>query len=121
MSEPEEKIIKSSAVLISSGEKLRLYRSVDEVPSRLRKRLIESTNSINSGTILIANRAGRERILGALRSLPRGARKQIISALKGDAEPPRAGWRRLRRMAALGLSLGTVAALWYLLASWWRA
>jgi hypothetical protein len=120
MSAPEEKIVRSSAVLISSGKKVRLYRSVDEVPSRLRKRLIESTNSINSGTILIANRAGRERILGALRWLPRGARKQIISALKGEAEAPRAGSRRWRRLAALALSLGTAAALWYLLAPWWR-
>ena len=63
MSEPEEKIVRSSSVLISSGKKVRLYRSIEEVPSRLRKRLIESTNGINAGTILIANRAGRERIL----------------------------------------------------------
>ena len=120
MSEPEEKIVRSSAVLISSGKKVRLYRSIDEVPSRLRKRLIESTSSINAGTILIANRAGRERILEALRRLPRGARKQIMSALKGETEEPRAGSRRRRRLAALALSLATAAALWYLLAFWWR-
>jgi hypothetical protein len=120
MSEPEEKIVRSSSVLISSGKKMRLYRSVEEVPSRLRKRLIESTNSINAGTILIANRAGRERILEALRRLPRGARQQIISALKGEAEAPRSGWRRQRRLAALALSLATAAVLWYLFASWWR-
>ena len=121
MSEPEEEIVRSSAVLISSGKKMHLYRSIDEVPSRLRKRLIESTNSINAGTILIANHAGRERILEVLRRLPRGARKQIMSALKGEAEPTRAGARRWRRLAALALSLGTAAALWYLLAPWWRA
>ena len=119
MSEPEEKIVRSSSVLISSGKKVRLYRSIEEVPSRLRKRLIESTNGINAGTILIANRAGRERILEALRRLPRGARQQIMSALKGEAEAPRTG-RRRRRLAALALSLATAAALCYLLASWWR-
>lgn len=120
MSEPEEQIVRSSAVLISSGKKVRLYRSIDEVPSRLRKRLIESTNGINAGTILIANRAGRERIVEALRRLPRGARKQFMYALKGEAEEPRAGSRRWRRLAALALSLGTAAALWYLLTPWWR-
>jgi hypothetical protein len=83
--------------------------------------LIESTNSINSGTILIANRAGRERILGALRWLPRGARQQIMSALREEADEPRAVSHRLRRLVvAFALSLATAAALWYSLASGWR-
>jgi hypothetical protein len=117
MSAPEEKFVKKSAVLISSGKKVRLYGSVDEVPSRLRKRLIESTSSINSGTILIANRAGRERILEALRSLPKGARSQILSVIKGKTEAPCPAPRRWRRAAALALSLGAGAALCWLLAS----
>lgn len=120
MSSPEEKFVKSSAVLISSGKTMRVYRSVDEVPARLRKRLIESTNSINSGTILIANRAGRARILGALRSLPKDARHQFLAALKGQVQTGRAKSRRLRRISAIGLSLATAAALWYLLATWLR-
>lgn len=117
MNAPEEKFVKKSAVLISSGRKVRLYGSVDEVPTRLRKRLIESTNSINSGTILIANRAGRERILEALRSLPKGARGRILSVIKGETEARNSASRRWRRMAALALSLGTGAVLCWLLAS----
>jgi len=120
VSQPEHKFVKSSAVLIAAGKKTRVYKSVDEVPSGLRKRLIESTNSINSGTILIANRAGRERILDALRSLPKDARSQIFSALKGNETEPGSGWRSKRRILALALSLATAAGLWFTLAAWWR-
>jgi len=119
VSAPEEReVVKSSAVLIASGEKVRFYRSVEDVPLRLRKRLIESTNSINSGTILIANRAARERILDALRSLPADVRKRVCSVLTGigEARPPvRGRWRR----AAVALAVAAAALLGFWLA-WWR-
>ena len=120
MSAPDKReVVKSSAVLIASGEKVRFYRSVEDVPLGLRKRLIESTNSINSGTILIANRAARERILGVLRSAPEDVRKRICSALTGigKARPPARG--RWRRAVAVALALSAAAALGFWLA-WWR-
>ncbi|MCE5308688.1 MAG: hypothetical protein LLG20_13705 [Acidobacteriales bacterium] len=120
MSAPEEQFVKSSAVLISSGKKVKVYRSVEEVPGRLRKRLIESTNSINSGTILIANRAGRDRILNALRSLPKGAHRQLLAALRDQPEHSERFTWPWRRVLALVLSLSTAVALWFLLAIWRR-
>lgn len=47
-----------------------VYRSVDEVPPRLRTRLMRSTSSSNSGTILIADRRGRREIARAMRKAP---------------------------------------------------
>jgi len=117
---PDQQFVKSSAVLISSGKNVRLYRSVDDVPGRLRKRLIESTNGINSGTILIANRAGRDRILSALRSLPEGGRRRLFAALRDQPEPSGPSMWPWRRVFGLVLSLSTAAALCYLLAIWRR-
>ena len=48
----------------------RVYRSVDEVPARLRNRLLKTTNGANSATILIADRNGRKEIDKAMRKLP---------------------------------------------------
>lgn len=57
----------TSTVLISAGGEDLVYRSVDEVPPRLRSRLMRSTSSSNSGTILIADRRGRKEIARAMR------------------------------------------------------
>ena len=59
--------LKSSTIFISVGDKTRVYRSVEEVPPPLRKKLEQSTNGIHSATILIADRRGREEILRAIR------------------------------------------------------
>jgi len=60
----------TSTVLISAGGEDLVYRSVDEVPPRLRTRLMRSTSSSNSGTILIADRRGRKEIARAMRKVP---------------------------------------------------
>jgi len=53
-------IVKTSTVMIAAGGENSFYRSVQEVPESLRRRLIETTNSENSGMIVIADRAGKE-------------------------------------------------------------
>lgn len=55
-------VMKTSAVLIAAGDEQGFYRSVQEVPEPLRTQLIETTNSANSGTIVIADSAGKEQI-----------------------------------------------------------
>ena len=55
--------IKTSAVIIATRENDGFYGSLHEVPARLRLKLEAATRSENSGTILIADQAGRERIL----------------------------------------------------------
>ena len=53
-------VMKTSAVMIASGDEHGFYRSVQDVPEPLRTQLIEITNGSNSGTIVIADRAGKE-------------------------------------------------------------
>jgi hypothetical protein len=55
-------VMKTSSVMIAAGDERNFYRSVQDVPEPLRSRLIQSTQSENSGTILIADRAGKDQI-----------------------------------------------------------
>jgi len=77
--------VKSSTIFISVGDKTQVFRSVDDVPPRLRKKLEQSTNGINSATILIADRRGREEIVRAIRGLPSGVRSRFAASLRKDA------------------------------------
>lgn len=79
--------VKTSTIFIAKGGKTQVYRSVSEVPPRLRKELEESTNSFNSATILIADKRGREEILRALNGLPTGLRKRLASSLAAKPAP----------------------------------
>jgi len=56
-------VMRTSAVWISTGDSAKFYGSLREVPDALRKRLVECTNSANSGTIVIADRGGRDRLV----------------------------------------------------------
>jgi hypothetical protein len=62
--------MKTSTILISTGETRRVYRSVDEVPDPLKRQLLRSTNGPSSATIVIADRKGRKQMARAIRSLP---------------------------------------------------
>jgi hypothetical protein len=74
--------LKTSTIFIAKGRKTRVYRSVHEVPRRLRQELEESTNGFNSATILIADRRGREEIVRALHGLPSALRSRLAPSLK---------------------------------------
>ena len=62
--------VKSSTIVVAVGERTEVYRSVRELPPALRKKLVASTRGANSGTILIADRAGREELARAIQGLP---------------------------------------------------
>jgi hypothetical protein len=96
----------TSVVMISAGPEELVYRTVDEVPPPLRTRLLESTNSGNSGTILIADRRGRTEIARALRRLP--SRARLRGGVAGLAAAP--AWLTPRRRRGI-LALLTLACL----------
>jgi hypothetical protein len=73
--------VKTSTIFIAKSGRTHVYRSVSEVPPRLRKELEESTNSFNSATILIADRRGREEIVRALNGLPSGLRTRLATSM----------------------------------------
>ena len=80
--------LKSSTIFISVGSKTEVYRSVADVPPSLRKKLEQSTNGINSATILIADRKGKEEIVRAIRGLPSNLRTRISTAVREETPPP---------------------------------
>lgn len=86
--EPRYSVVKSSTILISSGSTEGVYRSVEEVPDPLRSRLIATTSGLNSATIIIADRKGREEIARALRNLPDIARRLAGGTMPGKPVPP---------------------------------
>jgi len=74
-------LYQTSTVLISAGGADLVYRSVEEVPAQLRTKLLKSTNSANSATILIADRRGRKEIAQAMRKLPGPAQRRLMHSL----------------------------------------
>ena len=86
-----------SSVLISAGGSDRVYRSVDEVPAGLRTRLLKSTNSANSATILIADRRGRKEIARAMRKLPGGSHRRLVRSVLATGSSEQPSWLTPRR------------------------
>lgn len=54
--------VRHCAILIAAGDGIQTYQSLDEVPHHLKRRLVESTVSPNSATLLIADRRGRKHL-----------------------------------------------------------
>jgi class 3 adenylate cyclase len=103
----------TSSVLISAAGADMVYRSVDEVPPRLRSRLLKSTNGANSATILIADRRGRKEIARAMRKLPGPAQRRLMQSVLGaEASSNLLEWLTpARRRAILALIALLVVAL----------
>ena len=92
----------TSTVLISARGSERVYRSVDEVPKRLRSRLLKSTNGANSATILIADRRGRKEISRAMRKLPGPAQRRLMHSILGaGAATGAVAWLTPKRRVAI--------------------
>ena len=79
--------LKSSTIFISVGDKTEVYHSVAEVPPPLRKKLEQSTNGINSATILIADSKGKEEIVRAIRGMPSNLRSHFGTTAQQEARP----------------------------------
>src|SRR6266851_67962 len=81
-------MLKTSTILISADDIEGVYHSVEDVPEPLRKKLLRSTNSVNSRTILIADRRGRQEIAKALKKLPGSAQRRLSNSLLTGTAPP---------------------------------
>jgi hypothetical protein len=77
-------VYQTSLVLIAAGSSDLIYRSVEDVPARLRTKLLKSTNGANSATILIADRRGRKEIARAMRTLPGPTQRRLMHTLLGE-------------------------------------
>lgn len=89
-------IIKTSAVMIAARGERGFYHSVQDVPEPLRTQLIETTGSPNAGTIVIADRAGKDQITqGLARREARANASGAASTATGSVPARRRGWHRL--------------------------
>ncbi len=112
-------LFQTSTVLISTGGADLVYRSVEEIPSGLRTRLLKSTSGGNSGTILIADRRGREEIAKTMGKLPYAVPRRLAKAIRGGANP--AEWLtrgQKRGMVAMVLLLALVVVAWLFSRHW---
>jgi hypothetical protein len=91
--------VKKSLVLIASGKSRAVYGSVEEVPAPLRKQLLKSTSGLNSATVLIADRRGREEITRAIRNLPAGMQRRLLRLILGEGEENPVSGSPLSRLA----------------------
>jgi hypothetical protein len=111
---------KTSTILVSTGGKLRSFRTLEEVPDEMRQRLIQSTSGPYSATLLIADEAGRQEVLRSLRGQPSAVESRWMRSFASQGQPagparPEVGqgWRRVAEvvlLAGIGLCLWLLAA-----------
>ncbi|MBV8708366.1 MAG: hypothetical protein JO182_12610 [Acidobacteriaceae bacterium] len=114
---------RSSTIFIATGDRTRVFHSVEEVPPALRQRLQESTRSLNAATILIADKRGREELVRALQGEPSEVKCRLAEAIRARQlqsialQKRREGSRSLRRWLEFLLPVVIGASLWFFIES----
>jgi hypothetical protein len=105
--------MKCSTIFVAAGEKLDVFHSVSEIPPAMRQRLLEATRGMQSATILIADRGGREQLLRAAQ----GSAAPVNVRAFTEPEPPclhRAPAAAYRSAVITIISCALAAAAWFL-------
>jgi hypothetical protein len=79
---------RTSTIFIATGQQTRVYRSIEEVPPALRRKLSEYTRGMNAATILIADKRGREELVRALQGRSSDVQCRLADTLRQQQEPP---------------------------------
>ena len=113
---------RSATIFIASGDHTGVYRSVDEVPPEFRRKLIETTNGMNSATILIADKRGREELVRAWKGHRSEVRSRLVDTIRSkqtaSIERSRfAGLKSPRAWLEFLLPVAIGASLWFLIDS----
>jgi hypothetical protein len=74
---------RTSTIFIATSDDTRVYRSVEDVPLPLRQKLLECTRGMNSATILIADKQGREELVRALQGRPSEVQCRLVENIRG--------------------------------------
>ena len=110
-------VMKTSTVMIAAGDEQTFYRSVQDVPEPLRTKLLATTQSENSGTIVIADRAGKEQLTQVVARRESSKERPAGAEEEAPAEPV-ADWRaRLLEHKLLGYSWVVWAGVFLFLAA----
>jgi hypothetical protein len=81
-------MLKTSAVMIAAGNGRGFYRSVQDVPEPLRRQLLEVTSSENSGTIVIADKAGKAQLTQVVARRESTREQPEVTTMTAAPEPP---------------------------------
>jgi hypothetical protein len=110
---------RTSTIFIGTGDDTRVYRSVEDVPLPLRQKLLECTRGINSATILIADKQGREELVRALQGRPSEVQCRLVENIRGRRLPEKPAHqektsllRSGRLWAEILLPVAAGASLW---------
>lgn len=116
---------RSSTIFIATGGQTHVYRSVSDVPPALRRKLQDSTRSMNSATILIADKRGQQELVRALQGRPTNVQRRLAEIISPQQTPEpqlittqkpyvSAAWRKWLEIL-LPVALG--ASLWFFIDS----
>lgn len=116
---------RSSTIFIATGRETRVYRSVEDVPPELRQKLVSCTRGINSATILIADKHGREELVRSLQGRPSEVECRLLENIRSRQTEPEAAVVRetksrlqsIRTILELLLPVAVGASLWVFIES----
>ncbi len=113
---------KNSTIFIATGEKTQVFHSMSDVPLPLRRKLHESTRGINSATILIADKRGREELVRALQGRSTDVQCRLADNLRAKQQHEQSRSARklgfsLRTWIELLLPVAIGASLWLFIGS----
>jgi|SRR4051794_29367551 hypothetical protein len=96
---------KTSTILVSMGRRMRVFKSIEEMPDGLKKRVTENMSGPNSRTLVVADRRGREYLLKALKRAGEASvekRKKVYSDTLT---------RKCRKLSAWWVEIGLITML----------
>ncbi len=116
---------RSSTIFIAAGaEETRVFRSVEDVPADLRRTLHDSTGGANSGTILIADKRGREELVRALQGQPTHVQCRLADTIRSRQVTEVVSEKKKERLVGsfrtwieLLLPIAIGASLWFFVES----
>jgi hypothetical protein len=73
---------RTSTIFVATSDDTKVYRSVEDVPLPLRQKLLECTRGMNSATILIADKQGREELVRALQGRPSEVQCRLVDNMR---------------------------------------
>ena len=111
--------------IVYEGSETRVYRSVEDVPPELRQKLVSCTRGINSATILIADKHGREELVRSLQGRPSEVECRLLENIRSRQTEPEAApvqetksrLQSIRTILELLLPVAVGASLWFFIES----
>ena len=115
---------RSSTIFIATGSETRVYRSVEDVPPELRQKLVSCTRGLNSATILIADKHGREELVKSLQGRPSEVECRLLENIRSHQPEPepvaretKSKLQSIRTILELLLPVAVGASLWFFIES----